>query len=132
MSSRYKKLKRQNFLTRTDKVASSLFAFCKLVSRSGFLVKSSRYKNSRMQNFYSNRHCRFEFILFFANIIEKGFLMSSRYKNSKRQNFLLEQSQSLRFICFFANIIKKQFYGIYFIVGKNKTTSINQKIIVNK
>ena len=75
--------------------------------------------------------------------------MRSRYKNSRRQNFLLEQTQSLRFICFFANIIEKRVLrssvannlqvkvsdlanGIYFIVGKNKTTNINQKIIVNK
>ena len=60
-----------------------------------------------------------------------------------------EQTQSLRFICFFANIIEKGVLmcsiannlqlkvsdlanGIYFIVGKNKITNINQKIIVNK
>ena len=75
--------------------------------------------------------------------------MSSRYKKLKRQNFLLEQTQSLRFICFFANIIEKRVLmssiannlqlkfsdlsnGIYFIVGKNNITNINQKIIVNK
>ena len=67
----------------------------------------------------------------------------------KEAEFLLEQTQSLRFICFFANIIEKRVLmcsiannlqvkvsdlanGIYFIVGKNKTTNINQKIIVNK
>ena len=67
----------------------------------------------------------------------------------KEAEFLLEQTQSLRFICFFANIIEKRVLmcsiannlqvkvsdlanGIYFIVGKNKITNINQKIIVNK
>ena len=67
----------------------------------------------------------------------------------KRQDFFNEQTQSLRFIFFFANIIEKRVLmcsiannlqlkvsdlanGIYFIVGKNKITNINQKIIVNK
>ena len=67
----------------------------------------------------------------------------------KEAEFFTRTDTSLRFICFFANIIEKRVLmcsiannlqvkvsdlanGIYFIVGKNKITNINQKIIVNK
>ena len=67
----------------------------------------------------------------------------------KEAEFLTRTDTSLRFIFFFANIIEKRVLrssiannlqvkvsdlanGIYFIVGKNKITNINQKIIVNK
>jgi len=87
--------------------------------------------------------------LLFCKYYREGIFNEFSIQKFKEAEFLLEQTPSLRFICLFANIIDKRVLmssiannlqlkvsdlanGIYFIVGKNKTTNINQKIIVNK
>ena len=80
-------------------VASSLFAFLQIRIEKRLCCLSFRYKNSKRQNFHSNWQFTVASsrICFFANIIEKWFLISSRYKNSKRQNFLRELTIYSRF-----------------------------------
>jgi hypothetical protein len=96
--SRYKNSKRRNFLTNwlvlLCIVTSSLF-FLNKYREVVLLLKFSIQKIQRGGIFYSNWHSRFEFICFFANIIEKWFLMSSRYKKFKEAEFFYSNWQVL-------------------------------------
>jgi len=75
-------------MNRQFKVASSLFAFLQILLRSGFnefLIQKFKEAEFLLEQTIQSP---FEFICFFANIIEKRLsCLSSRYKNSKRQNF---------------------------------------------
>ena len=114
MRSRYKKFKEAEFFTRTDTVASSLFAFLQILSRSYFIVEVLDTKIQRGRIFYSNWQSHFEFI-FFKISIEKCLLICSRYKKFKEAEFFYSNWQVLAFIvtsslfAFIANIIEKCF-----------------------
>jgi len=66
-----------------------------------------------------NTHCRFEFICFFANIIEKLFLMSSRYKKFKEAEFFNELTcfrvLSLRVYLLFSKYYREEFFNEFSI-----------------
>ena len=95
-SSRYKKFKEAEYFTRTDKFCCALslrvyLLLCKYYREDSFNAFSIQ-KIQRGQIFLLELtgfvvHCHFEFICFFANIIEKCFLMRSRYKKFKEAEF---------------------------------------------
>ena len=86
-----------------------------------FLLEFSIQKIQRGRIFLTNWQSPFEFICFFANIIEKRFCWwSSRYKNSKRQNFSLELTQSLRVYLLFCKYYREVVLLLRFSIQKFK------------
>jgi len=63
----------QNFLTNCQS-RFVVFAFCKLISRSGFIAEVLDTKIQRGKNFLTNRHSRFVVFAFLQILSRSGFI----------------------------------------------------------
>jgi len=121
MRSRYKKFKEAEFFNELTQSLRVYLLFCKYYREVFLLLQFSIQKIQRGRIFLMNRHSHFEFICFFANIIEKGLCCwSSRYKKFKEAEFFNELTRSFRVYLLFCKYYREVVLLLRFSIQKFK------------